>query len=87
MDFSKYIKTKDYKEGIELLKSAQNHGKVPTIMCAESDHKICHRRYICQTLIEQGYEIKQISTKTVKTNMISNEQKIIPMVMDSNEKS
>jgi uncharacterized protein (DUF488 family) len=77
IDFTEYIKTAQYQEAIKLLERIIDR-KICAIMCSEKDFRHCHRRYVSDSLIRDGYEVIQIKVdkdspvkKTQQTSFVS----------------
>lgn len=57
--FEKYMKSKDFKEGIKKLLEFTLNQKT-CLLCLEEDIKACHRRFIAEYLKSMGLEIINI---------------------------
>ena len=57
--YREHVKSLHYITGIEEVKRIIANG-VSAIMCGERDHTGCHRRYICETLLDNGYDVVQV---------------------------
>lgn len=61
LDFGVFSKSRQFNEGIEKIKKAQDMGYVVCLMCAEKDPINCHRTIlISRNLDKQGFEVKHI---------------------------
>ena len=65
LDISKYAKTKEFKLGINKIEDIIKTG-ITAIMCSEKDFKKCHRRFICDALINEGYNVIQFEVDNKK---------------------
>ena len=71
INFKEYIKTKEYQEGIKhLIRLA--HISLCVIMCSEKEYQGCHRRFIAESLINEGLDVIQLG--------YNNENKIIKQI-------
>lgn len=69
-DFSKFIKTKEFKKYIaQLLYNLRN--KTSALMCSEFDYMACHRKFINEELRKKGIEIRDIDKNG---NIVKEEQ-------------
>lgn len=69
-DFSKFVKTKEFKKYIaQLLYHLRN--KTAALMCSEFDYMRCHRKFINEELRKKGIEIKNIGKEG---NIVKEEQ-------------
>lgn len=59
IQFDKYTYTSEYEEAIKNIVKIITLGK-SAIMCSEKDYKNCHRKFISETLLKQGYDVIQI---------------------------
>ena len=60
-DYDKMRTTTVYQDGLKELEAIIDSGIKAVIMCAEFDHKQCHRdQLISQNLIKDGYKVKHI---------------------------
>ncbi|MCP8313093.1 MAG: DUF488 domain-containing protein [archaeon] len=57
--YKKYLKSEDFKKGIEELLDIAKKGRV-AIMCAEALWFRCHRRYISNELVKLGHKVIHI---------------------------
>lgn len=62
--FDKYMKSEQFKKGIFILEEGIN-SSTSAIMCSEIDHTKCHRRFIGSKLIDEGFDVQDISKKGV----------------------
>ena len=61
LDFEVFAKSKQFKDGIDKIKKAQDMGYVVCLMCAEKDPINCHRTIlIARNLDKKGFEVKHI---------------------------
>lgn len=61
LDFEVFAKSRQFNEGIEKIKKAQDMGYIVCLMCAEKDPINCHRTIlIARNLDKQGFEVKHI---------------------------
>lgn len=61
LDFNIFSQSKQFNDGIEKMKKAQNMGYVICLMCAEKDPINCHRTIlIARNLDKKGFVIKHI---------------------------
>jgi len=59
--YVRYMNTEEYAKGIEKLKRIINSSKHHiAIMCSEKLWFKCHRRFISDTLVKQGYTVIHI---------------------------
>jgi uncharacterized protein (DUF488 family) len=72
-NFKDYTLSEDYKNSITKVERLVSRG-TSVIMCSEKDFANCHRRYICDTLINDGFEVIQIK---LKGNVINNQLSLI----------
>ncbi len=64
VDYAKVEGKSFYKEGIERLHKASQHGERVVLMCSEGKPENCHRtKLIGQTLIAEGVEVLHIDEK------------------------
>jgi uncharacterized protein (DUF488 family) len=59
IDFVEYSKTSRYQEGIKQIERIIDR-KICAIMCSEKNFRNCHRKYVSDSLIRDGYEVIQI---------------------------
>ncbi len=57
--YPKHMKTQDFEDGVRLIISLSEEGKV-CLLCLEPDPKRCHRRHITDHLSKLGFEIVNI---------------------------
>lgn len=57
-----YMSSEDYQTGIAIFEEIAV-GKLTAIMCAEQSYVNCHRRFISQTLTNQGWQVLHIFAK------------------------
>ena len=57
-----WMKSKEFRSGIEELEEKASQ-KRTAVMCAESDFRGCHRRFIIEVLEEKGWKMLHISFK------------------------
>lgn len=61
LDFDIFAQSKQFNDGIEKIKKAQEMGYVVCLMCAEKDPINCHRTIlIARNLDKKGFEVKHI---------------------------
>lgn len=61
LDFEVFSKSKQFNDGIDKIKKAQNMGYVVCLMCAEKDPINCHRTIlIARNLDKKGFDIRHI---------------------------
>jgi len=74
INFLKYSKSSQYQEAIKQMERIIDR-KNCAIMCSEKDFRKCHRRYVSDSLIRDGYEVIQIKidkdSPAKKTQQIS----------------
>jgi uncharacterized protein (DUF488 family) len=70
MEFREYTKTSKYNESIKKVERLITRG-TSAIMCSEKDFTQCHRRFICDTLINDGFMVIQIDPSADSTSQIS----------------
>lgn len=58
-DYEGYMETQIWKKGYEKLKTLAREERT-AMMCLEKDPRECHRRYIIETLREDGWEVVNI---------------------------
>jgi uncharacterized protein (DUF488 family) len=61
-DYKKHVKTEIFQQGFEQLHVLAK-GKKSCLMCAETDYLKCHRRFICDQLLKNGFDVKHIIDK------------------------
>lgn len=59
IDFIEYTKSSRFKEAIKQIERIIDR-KICAIMCSEKDFRNCHRRYVSDSLIQDGYDVIQI---------------------------
>ncbi|MBN2603554.1 MAG: DUF488 domain-containing protein [Candidatus Thermoplasmatota archaeon] len=65
-EFKDFTNSIEYKNSIKKVERIISKG-ISAIMCSESDFTKCHRRYICSTLIEDGYNVIQVDVNHKKS--------------------
>lgn len=75
IDFKKYVNTHEYNSAIKSITRIIDRGK-SAIMCSEKDYKNCHRKYVSQTLLNNGYTVIQIK---VDKNMNLSKKEQVPL--------
>ncbi len=58
--YEEWMKTEKFSRGLEKLEMVAKN-KRTAFMCAEGDHKRCHRRFIASSLEKRGWEVNHIS--------------------------
>jgi len=66
-DYTKHIKTEIFQQGFEQLQKLAEK-KQSCLMCAETDYLKCHRRFICDQLLKNRFELKHIIDKNNTIN-------------------
>lgn len=59
IDFIEYSKSSQYHEAIKQIERIIDR-KICAIMCSEKNFRNCHRKYVSDSLIRDGYEVIQI---------------------------
>lgn len=67
IDFKDYVNTPKYESSIKMVERIIKRGE-SAIMCSEKDFTKCHRKYICNTLIENGFDVIQVDVQNSKKN-------------------
>ncbi|HZK27108.1 MAG TPA: DUF488 domain-containing protein [Thermoclostridium sp.] len=63
MDFSAYVKSESFKEGMRKVEVGIDLNYVFVLMCAEKDPSFCHRSImVAREFHKNGYEVKNISS-------------------------
>ena len=62
--FSNYMKSEQFNKGIVILEEGIS-SSTSAIMCSETDHTKCHRRFIGSKLADEGFNVQDISKKGV----------------------
>jgi uncharacterized protein (DUF488 family) len=70
-NYEKYIYTLEYQEAIKNIEKFIVQGKT-AIMCSERDYNNCHRKFICETLLNLGYNVIQVKSGKDKPIMQTN---------------
>ncbi|MCY0868790.1 MAG: DUF488 family protein [Desulfurococcus sp.] len=58
--YESYVKTAGYREGITRLIEVAGSGRIIAVMCSEKLWFKCHRRFIADTLVEEGFKVLHI---------------------------
>jgi uncharacterized protein (DUF488 family) len=61
LDYKKFANSRQFRNGVEIVKELTDKGNVICLMCAEKDPLNCHRAILCgKTLNENGFDILHI---------------------------
>lgn len=67
--FDKYMKSNQFSKGIAILEEGIS-SSTSAIMCSEIDYTKCHRRFIGSRLIEEGFNVEDISKKGISEKIV-----------------
>ena len=61
MDFSEYVQSESFKEGMRKIEAGMDLNYVFVLMCAEKDPSLCHRSImVAREFYKKGYEVRNI---------------------------